>query len=152
MLTFNLNTRNKVTSKKEQDTGDFGLIFVEDKLHKIHGRDGDHYIYDKTKQFQKITTFKSLQNLVHYGLIYLQSQKTALVFGGILYPNGEKSIYGFSCIDSKWKELSIKMPINLSHFGLVSTKNEKYIIILGGMTNISFSSQIDDIFIYDIRN
>eukprot|EP01084_Bolivina_argentea_P061863 113092_1 len=36
MLTFNLKTRNKVTSKKEQqNVGYFGLIFVENKLHKI---------------------------------------------------------------------------------------------------------------------
>eukprot|EP01084_Bolivina_argentea_P171128 296486_1 len=52
MLTFDLKTRNKVTSKTEQDA--FALIFVEDKLHKICNGDGDHYIYDKTKQFQKI--------------------------------------------------------------------------------------------------
>eukprot|EP01084_Bolivina_argentea_P171129 296489_1 len=52
MSTFDLKTRNKVTSKTEQDA--FALIFVEDKLHKICNGDGDHYIYDKTKQFQKI--------------------------------------------------------------------------------------------------
>eukprot|EP01084_Bolivina_argentea_P236344 397419_1 len=151
MVTFNLKTKNKVT-KKEQDEGYFGLIFVEHKLHQICSRNGDHYIYDTTKQFQKLTTCNSLKDLFNYNFIYLKSQKTVLLFGGVSWPDWKNSIYGFSFIDSKWKELNIKMPIKLSYFGLVSTKNEKYIIILGGMTNISFSSQIDDIFIYDIRN
>eukprot|EP01084_Bolivina_argentea_P267723 454552_1 len=72
MLTFDLQTENKVTSKKEQNGGYFGLIFVEDKLHKICTRNGDHYIYDKTKKFQKITTFKSLKELIYYNFIYLR--------------------------------------------------------------------------------
>eukprot|EP01084_Bolivina_argentea_P194715 334138_1 len=55
MLTFDVKTRKKVTSKKEEREDEYGfrLIFVEDKLHKISIRNGDHYIYDKTKQFQK---------------------------------------------------------------------------------------------------
>eukprot|EP01084_Bolivina_argentea_P066487 121189_1 len=82
MSTFDLKTTNKVTSKTEQYEDLFGLIFVEDKLHKICPLNGDHYIYDKTNQFQKITTFKSLKDLYKYGFIYLQSQKTMLLFGG----------------------------------------------------------------------
>eukprot|EP01084_Bolivina_argentea_P318105 551595_1 len=45
MTTFDLKTKNKVTSNTEQDIC-FGLIFVEDKLHKICNENGDHYIYD----------------------------------------------------------------------------------------------------------
>eukprot|EP01084_Bolivina_argentea_P009400 17555_1 len=112
MLTFDLQKRNKVTSKKEQDVGHFGLIFVEDKLHKICPLSGDHYIYDKAKQFQKITTFKSLNKVRSHCFLYLQSQKSILLFGGHKLGNGnQNSIYGFSCIDSKWKELKIKMPM-----------------------------------------
>eukprot|EP01084_Bolivina_argentea_P267724 454553_1 len=72
MLIFDLQKRNKVPSKKEQGARYFGLIFVEDKLHKICTRNGDHYIYDKTKKFQKITTFKSLKELIYYNFIYLR--------------------------------------------------------------------------------
>eukprot|EP01084_Bolivina_argentea_P031198 57747_1 len=129
MLTFDLQTRNKETSKTEEDTCYFGLIFVEDELHKICSRNGDHYIYDKTKEFQKITTFKSLEYLVYYCFIYLQSQKSILLFGGYKLGGAQNSIYRFSCIDSKWKALNIKMPMESSQFGLVSTENEKHIII-----------------------
>eukprot|EP01084_Bolivina_argentea_P031197 57745_1 len=130
MSTFDLQTRNKETSMtEEQGIGYCGLIFVEDKLHKIYSRNGDHYIYDKTKEFQKITTFKSLEYLVYYCFIYLQSQKSILLFGGYKLGGAQNSIYRFSCIDSKWKALNIKMPMESSQFGLVSTENEKHIII-----------------------
>eukprot|EP01084_Bolivina_argentea_P135929 239438_1 len=82
MLIFDLQTKNKVTSKKEQCGRYFALIFVQNRLHKICSRNGDHYIYDKTKQFKKITTFKSLDDMYGSGLIYLQSSKSILLFGG----------------------------------------------------------------------
>eukprot|EP01084_Bolivina_argentea_P278829 476522_1 len=62
----------------------------------------------------------------------------------------QNSIYQFSFIDSKWKQLNIKMPIKVSNFGLVSTKNEQFIIMLGGVT-VGYECS-DNIFIYETRN
>eukprot|EP01084_Bolivina_argentea_P015582 29201_1 len=162
MVTFDLKTKNKVTSIGHQMERS-QCIFVENKLHQICNvatpgntiQNGDHYIYNKTKQFQKITTFKSSMNLDGYRTIYLKSKKSIFLFGGW---NGgwtntagyQTSIYRFSCIDSKWKEFHIKMPMKLSHISVVATKNEQYIIILGGITSGYGCS--DNIFIYDIRN
>eukprot|EP01084_Bolivina_argentea_P095511 171701_1 len=141
MVTFDLKTKNKITSKEQQYKRCFGLIFVENKLHQICNsvtvsgteKDGDHYVYDKTKQFQKMATFAPFCNLYRYGLVYLSAENSIFAFGGWSMNNSNKdSIYRFSFIDSKWTELNIKMPMKLSEFGLISTKNEKYIIILGG--------------------
>eukprot|EP01084_Bolivina_argentea_P146463 256430_1 len=161
MVTFDLKTTNKVTIKKaEEDTFHFELFFVEDKLHKICSENGDHCIYDKTKQFQKITTFEDFTDLYNYHSIHLKLKQSIsiLLFGEHVSAflsnqatdSCQNSIYSFSCTDLKWKELNIKIPIKVSDFGLVATKNEQYIIILGGrMRHRKYS---DDIFIYDIRN
>eukprot|EP01084_Bolivina_argentea_P024676 45942_1 len=160
ILAFDLKTKN-VTTLKEQYKRFFGLIFAENKLHQICSQlnvDGtcsnfDHYVYDKTKHFQKITTFPSFFRLHYYNaLIYLTVHKCILLFGGWNINGGyQHSIYRFSCINSKWKELHIKIPTKVSRFGLVSTKNEQYIIILGGYIFCDHKYS-DDIFIYDIRN
>eukprot|EP01084_Bolivina_argentea_P198376 339704_1 len=153
MLTFDLKTKHKVASKT-QSYKTF-LFIVENKLHQICSQNGDHYVCNKTNEFNKITTCQSFDGLSSYCLIHLKSQQSVLLFGGVK-PRGVQfidwsdSIYRFSCMDSQWKELNIKMPIKLSLFGLVATKNEQYIIILGGLTTAHKSS--DDIFIYDIRN
>eukprot|EP01084_Bolivina_argentea_P290528 499067_1 len=132
MLTFDLKTKNKMTIIKQQCKSDCGLIFATKKLHHICNfnsgdiiQRGDHYIYD-TKTFQKITTFEPFKNIMHYGLIYLKSQNSVYSFSGSnTHTFGESnSIYRFSCMDSKWEELNIKMPIALSSCGLVATKKK----------------------------
>eukprot|EP01084_Bolivina_argentea_P015580 29197_1 len=156
MVTFDLKTKDKITIKKQQHRIDFRLIFAENKLHQICNsaaiggtpQSGDHYVYDATEQFQKITTFQSFDGLADYGLIYLKSQNSIFAFGGRTLFDLTNTIYRFSCVDSKWKELNVKIPIKLFAFGLVATKNEQYIIIFGGATDASFS---DDIFIYNVR-
>eukprot|EP01084_Bolivina_argentea_P146462 256428_1 len=131
MVTFDLKTTNKVTIKKaEEDTFHFELFFVEDKLHKICSENGDHCIYDKTKQFQKITTFEDFTDLDNYHSAHLQLKQSISIL--LFSEHNTYSIYSFSCTDLKWKELNIKIPIKVSDFGLVATKNEQYIIILGG--------------------
>eukprot|EP01084_Bolivina_argentea_P194059 332922_1 len=82
IVIFDLKTKNKMTLKEHQYKTAFGLIFAENKLHQICNlvkrggtvQNGDHYVYDKTNQFQKITTFKSFAYLYHYGLIYLKKK------------------------------------------------------------------------------
>eukprot|EP01084_Bolivina_argentea_P052520 96478_1 len=60
MLTFDLKTKSKVTSyidfRSRSTLNNFGLIFVEDKLHKICIQDGGHYVHNKTKQFKRLTS------------------------------------------------------------------------------------------------
>eukprot|EP01084_Bolivina_argentea_P031502 58305_1 len=158
MLLFDLKTKSKVTSISQQYKRYVQFIFVENKLHQICNSvrpgstvdNGDHYIYDQTKQFKKITTFKSFEHLSDYSSIYLKSKKSILSFGGYNIEKGgyQNSIYRFSCIDSKWKELNIKMPIKLSDFALVSTTNEQYIILLGGYIRLGDTV---DIFIYNTK-
>eukprot|EP01084_Bolivina_argentea_P015583 29202_1 len=157
MVTFDLKTKDKITIKKQQHRIDFRLIFAENKLHQICNsaaiggtpQSGDHYVYDATEQFQKITTFQSFDGLADYGLIYLKSQNSIFAFGGRTLFDLTNTIYRFSCVDSKWKELNVKIPIKLFAFGLVATKNEQYIIILGGVHAHGYT---DNIFIYNIRN
>eukprot|EP01084_Bolivina_argentea_P015581 29200_1 len=151
MLSFDLKTK-KTLIRYTGGNESFELIFAENALHQIC-HTGNHYIYNTTKQLQKITTFNSLKNLGFYGVIYVKRNKSILLFGGwnILgwnMCNTFNTIYQFSFIDSKWEELNIKIPIKLFAFGLVATKNEQYIIIFGGATDASFS---DDIFIYNVR-
>eukprot|EP01084_Bolivina_argentea_P092208 165916_1 len=71
MVIFDLNTEHKATLKEEQCKRHSELIFVSDKLHQICTQSGNHYVYDKTKQFQKITTFNYFKGLQNYGLIFL---------------------------------------------------------------------------------
>eukprot|EP01084_Bolivina_argentea_P294305 506346_1 len=142
LVIFDLEN-NEITAKQLNKTN-FKLIFANNQLHQICYYNGDHcvysdhYVYDSAK-FQKLTTFVPMHNLYNYGLIYMKSKKSLLVFGGMQqidvtnFRSGyvtKKSIYRFSCVDSKWKELKIKMPTKLSGFGLVATTNERYIIIL----------------------
>eukprot|EP01084_Bolivina_argentea_P289214 496582_1 len=130
MLIFDLKTKSKVTTIAQQDKMYFRLIFVESKLHQIcnvvpiiHSspvQGGDHYMYDTTKQFNKITRFDSFKYLVNNDLIYLKSQKYIFSLGGLKRLNHQNSIYRFSFTDSKWEELNIKMPTALSSCGLVA--------------------------------
>eukprot|EP01084_Bolivina_argentea_P072619 131857_1 len=159
ILIFDLNTKTKVTITEEQFKQLFGFIMIEDKLHQIchmvssnsEMENGNHYIYNATQQFNKITTFKPLEKLFFYGLIYLKSKKAVLLCGGHKFGFVfQDSIFLFSCIDSTWKELSIKIPLKLSGFGIVATTNEQYVIILGGWCGGQLYS--DHIFIYDTRN
>eukprot|EP01084_Bolivina_argentea_P041705 76972_1 len=107
MITLDLQTKNKVTSNTPRHFGRFELIFVENKLHQIWNnshygtaKPGDHYVYDTTKRFHKITTFQPFDGLWGYRLVYLESQKCILSFGGF-HENAyycQNSIYRFSCV------------------------------------------------------
>eukprot|EP01084_Bolivina_argentea_P009399 17554_1 len=106
MVILDLKTKNKITLMAQQYEADFGLIFGENKLHQICNwtppggivQRGDHYIYDQTKQFQKITTFDAFNGLINYHLIYLKSSKCIFAFGGwkIMLNGYQNSIYRFS--------------------------------------------------------
>jgi len=153
LIIFDLKTRNTVLTIIPKNTFHFKIIFVKDKLHQIYNECGLHYIYNIRKQWQQCQKIGKFKFSVNNGCdtIYLNSIKSILLLGGA-YHSFDDSIYQFSCTDSKWKTLNIKLPMKyLSNFGLVSTKNERYIIILGGCAIHScvFSN---DIFIYDIRN
>eukprot|EP01084_Bolivina_argentea_P297200 511982_1 len=65
MLQFDLKTKNKMTLMTDGKTLRYcKFILVDNKLHTISFRDGGHYIYDVTNQFQKITTFQ-VGDIIH---------------------------------------------------------------------------------------
>eukprot|EP01084_Bolivina_argentea_P015570 29176_1 len=160
MAVFDLKN-NKMTVKEDQQYElSVQLIFADNRLHQICQR-GDHYVYDKTNKFQKLTTFNALSGRRDQEIIYMKSKKSILAFGGNgpfprnpitnIIPFGiHRSIYQWT--DSQWTELNIKTPTALCGCGLVATTNERYIIILGGTDAILGSNYADAIFIYDTRN
>eukprot|EP01084_Bolivina_argentea_P015571 29178_1 len=162
MAVFDLKN-NKMTVKEDQQYElSVQLIFADNRLHQICQR-GDHYVYDKTNKFQKLTTFNALSGRRDQEIIYMKSKKSILAFGAVgFFPHNpitntrpygmKRSIYQFSCPDSQWTELNIKTPTALCGCGLVATTNERYIIILGGKSGLRKGDNADAIFIYDTRN
>ncbi len=144
IITCDLKTKNTMTCTKGLwSVSNFRseLIYAENKLHRIcnyettHVEGGQHLVRDKTYQIHTLTYFKPFDGLFGFSLLYLQTQKRILSFGGAKTVGYSDSIYQFSCVESKWKELNVKIPMKFSEFGIVSAKNERYIILFGGLTN-----------------
>eukprot|EP01084_Bolivina_argentea_P245744 411374_1 len=137
-----------------------GLIYVEGELHQICTyTTKDHLIWDK--QVKKLISFhiprafESFRMLRYHGLIYLNSMKCILLFGGERICRNTCSltdkIYEYSTTERKWRKLNILMPTQKAGFGMVATRNERYVIMFGGWKR-DFCYYTDEILIYDTKN
>eukprot|EP01084_Bolivina_argentea_P165216 287057_1 len=128
-------------------------IIANDQYHIIGGNDNiHHFIWDqKQKLLVKKYVFSKLESgLSNFGLIYLETQKRLIMFGGIEIGMNSRSntMWNYSFDSNVWTEMDVKMPVKVDEFGYVITSNERYIILIGGSVSVSVAS--DAIYVFDI--
>eukprot|EP01084_Bolivina_argentea_P237130 398622_1 len=134
------------------------LICIEQELHQIGSRESNvHYILDHGgKKIKKIHEFSDFNKLFAHNVIYLQCNKSMLLFGGRTGSDSwNESVFEYSIVTQKWTKLKVKMPAKLANFGLVKTRNERFCVILGGSDDVDDDDDdyyTNKIYIFDTKN